>query len=251
MNALINQTSTFSLYTTLSIDAMYLHAARTCYESAKLSLRTVGRTRKEFLNLRRSEMEILERYHGDPFDAYDELERVYIQMEDADYNIGASYGPYFQNIALTHILCVTAAEAHINIIAKGQLNGKFWENFEKMSIEGKWLFLPKLLGNTTFNQGEQPFQSFSDIIKYRNALVHYKSKKEIWDGFERRMPKFLGRLGLSLREARKSIKTIKSMILNLSKLLNLEIPHWLREGYNDLPPEVVTNFFKIHSEKQR
>jgi hypothetical protein len=96
---------------------------------------------------------------------YDELEPIYIQMEGAEFDIGSAYGPYMQHIALTHILCATAAEAHINVVAKGRLKGKFKDNFEKISLEGKWLFLPKILGKAGFDQGAEPFQSFSKLNK--------------------------------------------------------------------------------------
>jgi len=238
-----------SWFTTLLIDAMYFHAAKNCCEAAMISLKGIGKARKAFADLRSEEAEILERYDGDSLKAYDDLEPIYIQMEGAEHGIGAAYGPYFQNIALTHILCATAAEAHINIIAKGRLEGKFRENFEKISIEGKWLFLPRILGNTTFDQGAEPFQSFSKLIKYRNELVHYKGRKESWEGFEQGMPKFLDKLGLSLRKARKSIKTVKEMILEISKMINQEPPYWLREGYDDLSQDIVTNFFEIDIEK--
>jgi len=199
--------------------------------------------------LRSEEEEILESHGGDSSEAYDELEPIYIQMGNAEYDIGAAYGPYFQNIALTHILCLTAAEAHINIIAKENLKGKFRDNFERISIEGKWLFLPKILGKTTFDQGAEPFQSISTLIRHRNELVHYKARKEAWEGFEQGMPKFLGKLGLSLRDARRSLKAVKGMILELSRIIEKEPPYWLREGYDDLPQDIATNFFEIKIEK--
>lgn len=238
---------TFS--TTLLIDAMYFHAAKRCYEAAKISLKDIGKARKVFADLREKEKEILERYDGDAWKAYDELESIYIQMDSAEYNIGAAYGPYFQNIALTHVLCAATAEAHINLIAKERLEGKFRDNFERISVEGKWLFLPKLLGTSTFDQGTEPFQSFAKLIKYRNALLHYKGIKESWESFERGMPKFLDKLGLSLRKARKSLLAVREMILMLSKMIDNQPPYWLRKGYDELPEDIVTNFFDVTIER--
>ena len=235
--------------TTLLIDAMYFHAAKIAYATAKKSLIGIGKARKAFSDLRYEETEILDRYNGDSYRAYDELEPVYIQMENAEYGIGAAYGPYFQNIALTHILCTTTAEAHINLIAKVHLEGKFRKIFEKISVEGKWLFLPKIIGDTTFDQGTEPFQSFSGLIKYRNELVHYKGIKESWESLEKGMPTFLDKLGLSLRRARKSIQAVRDMIQELSRMINKEPPYWLREGYDDLGQDIVTNFFETDIEK--
>ncbi|MBL7190037.1 MAG: hypothetical protein ISS70_27230 [Phycisphaerae bacterium] len=175
MHALLDKfPPTFS--TTLSIDAMYFHSAKSCCEFAKTSLKAIGKARKAFAHLRDEEAGILAQYDGDSRKAYDDLEPIYIQMDRAEYDIGAAYGPYFQNIALTHILCATALEAYINLTAKGRLEGKFGDNFERLSIEAKWLFLPRILGKTTFNQGSEPFQSFGKLIRYRNELVHYKGR---------------------------------------------------------------------------
>jgi len=235
--------------TTLLIDAMYFHSAKVFCNVAKMSLKAVGKARRAFADLRNEEAEILGRYDGDSWKAYDNLEPIYIQMDSAEYNICAAYGPYLQNIALTHILCATASEAHINLTAKRRLKGKFRDNFEKISIEGKWLFLPKLLEKATFDQGAEPFQSFGKLIRYRNELVHYKGRKESWANFEKRMPKFLDKLGLSLRKARRSIWAVREMILKLSKMIDEEPPYWLREGYDELPGNIVTNFFEIEVEK--
>lgn len=59
------------------------------------------------------------------------------------------------------------------------------------------------------------------------------------------MPKFVTNLGLSLSMARKSLQVIKEMILELSKLIDHEPPYWLRDGYDNLPTDIVTNFFEI------
>lgn len=235
--------------TTLSIDAMYFHSAKGCYKVAKVSLKDIGKARKAFANLRNEEADILGRYDGDSYKAYDELEPIYIQMDGAEYNIGAAYGPYLQNIALTHILCATALETHVNLIAKGHLKGKFKDNFEKISIEGKWLFLPIIIGKPTFNQGAEPFQSFGKLIKYRNELVHYKGRRESWSTFEEGVPKFLDKLGLSLRKARRSIWAVREMILELSKKIDEEPPYWLREDIDNLPGNIGLNFFEIVIEK--
>ena len=59
------------------------------------------------------------------------------------------------------------------------------------------------------------------------------------------MPKFLDKLGLSLRKARKSIWAVREMVLELSKMIDEEPPYWLREGYDGLPKDIVTNFFRV------
>jgi hypothetical protein len=235
--------------TTLSVDAMYFHAAKKCYEASEKALKGIEKTKRAFAKLREKEARIKEKFDNDLGEAYDKLEPIYIQMESAEYLIGAAYGPYLQNISITHILCATAAEAHINVIAKGRLKGKFKEIFDKISLEGKWLLLPKILGKKSFDQGSEPFQSFSKLIKYRNELIHYKGRSEEWEGFEYGEPRFLKKLGLSLTEAENSLKTVSKMIIEISKMINSDPPHWLRKGYDDLPDDITTNFFDVIVER--
>jgi len=232
-------------YTTLLLDAMYYHAAKLSFNAAKKALKGIGIAKKRFAELKQKEEDILDRHDGDSYKAYDELEQIYIQMDHVEHDIGAAYGPYLQQIAITHILCVTSAETHINVVAKEKLRGKYWKHFERITLEGKWLFLPKIIGSSSFDQGAEPFQSFSKLIKYRNDLIHYKGIKEEWEFLSRGKPKFLKTLGLSLTEARSSLKTIRNIILALSDMIGNDPPYWLRKGYDDLPSDIVTNFFDI------
>jgi hypothetical protein len=83
-----------------------------------------------------------------------------------------------RTVATAHMLCAASLEAHINIRAENLLGGKDYEEFDKLSIAGKWLFYPILKGVTgRFDPGAQPFQKFQILIKRRNDLVHYKEKK--------------------------------------------------------------------------
>lgn len=237
--------------TTLLLDAMFFHAAQENYKAAEKALKDIEKADRKFARLRAKERTILDRHNRDSWNAYDELEPVYIQMDSAEYSIGAAYGPHLQYLALTHILCSAASEAHINQMSKETLTGKFRDQFEKVSLEGKWLFLPKMIGRYSFDQGAKPFQSFSILIKYRNELVHYKGKKETWESFEQGPPTFLDKLGLSLPEAHRSLQTIRMMILELSKMTQREPPYWLRKGYNKLPADIITNFFEIEIEHHK
>ena len=228
---------------------MYYHAAQKNFKAAKRGSKEIEKAEKGFARLRAKEKRILDKHSNEPLGAYNELEPVYIQMEGAEYDIAAAYGLQIQYLALVHILCAAAAEAHINQIAKEELTGKFRDQFEKVSLEGKWLFLPKMLGGSSFDQRSEPFQSFSMLIKYRNALVHHKSKKENWEGFEQGPPKFLHTLGLSLQEADRSVRSVRLMFIELSKIIKRKPPYWLRDGYDKLPTDITTNFFEIVLER--
>ena len=230
---------------------MYFHAAQTSYRAAKSALKGIGQARKDFADLRKEEAAILGKHDSHYWSAYDELESTYIQMDNSQHGIGAAYGPYLQNIAITHILCTMVTEAHINVIAKEELEGRYWENFDRLRLEGKWLLLPRILGMEGFDQGAEPFQSFSKMTKYRNDLVHYKGKREEWEFLDTVKPNFLNRLGLSLPEARSSLGTVKKLISTLSKLIDRDPPYWLREGYDELPQGIVTNFFDVGVERTK
>jgi hypothetical protein len=146
-------------------------------------------------------------------------------MEDADYQIGEAYGVLIKEIAIVHILSTATLEAHINSIAHDSLNGKYFDYFERLSLEAKWLYLPKLLGYQSFNPRNEPFQSFSRHIQVRNKLVHYKGMQEKW--VSGKPPQFLTQIGLTLSEAEKAIRTAEEMIAAFADLRKAEHPFWL------------------------
>jgi hypothetical protein len=238
-------------YSTLRADAMYYHAAKMSYKAAAVAKNGIKRANKDFALLCDKEEVILNKYDRDYSKAYDELEPLYIQMDGSEYDIGAAYGPYLQNIAITHILCATTVEAHINVLAKEKLSGRAHDNFERISLEGKWLFLPSLLGKPSFEQGAEPFQSFSSMIKYRNELVHYKGRKEEWKLISGGEPKLLDKLGLSLTKAKKSLEAVRNIIISLSDRLELEQPYWLKRRFEKLPTDIKMNFFDVVAEREQ
>lgn len=110
-------TSPPSFSTTLSVDEMYYHVAQDNFNAAKMASKEIVKAEKGFAKLRNAEERILDRYtKGDSLRAYDQLEPIYIQMENAEYSIAAAYGLQVQYLALTHILCAASAEPHINQI---------------------------------------------------------------------------------------------------------------------------------------
>ena len=171
--------STFDTWEThLRIDALYFHAARQSHNRALSSRKEIKKAEKYWESLEESAEEILNKHNGDSHSAYDELEPIYIQLESAHSEIGEAHAFLFKDVATVHILSAATLEAHINLIAKEILKGNNLKQFEKISLEGKWLFFPKILGLTGFEPGTQPFQYFSKLLKYRNSLVHYKRLKE-------------------------------------------------------------------------
>ncbi len=146
----------------LMVDAMYLNAAEQAFERATKGRGTVEKAmgKVERLNQRRDY--ILEKHNGNSHAAYDELEPISICLESAENDLGVAHAPVLQALALVHILAAGALEAHINGQGIERLPGKHFELFEELSLEAKWITLPKLLGLTGFDVGAEPFQSFHD-----------------------------------------------------------------------------------------
>jgi hypothetical protein len=211
--------------TVFLVDAMYMHAAWASFDRATKEENRIQRADRGIQRLKEREERILARHGGAVFDAYDELEPVYIQMEGADYNLCQAYGPFVQSVALVHILCAASLEAHINSRGKSRLSGKILGAFEHFQLESKWLVLPKLLGLAGFDPGQEPFQSFAVLVRLRNSLVHYRERLEDWE--PPGVPSFLSELGLSKAPAAKSLQCVRAMITELARQMSEEEPFWL------------------------
>ena len=53
-----------------------------------------------------------------------------------------------------------------------------WDDVEEFSILGKYQIALSLTGKQAFPKGESPYQEADDLVRLRNALVHYKPE---WD----------------------------------------------------------------------
>jgi hypothetical protein len=213
--------------TSLAVDSMYYHAALQNYEHARDARKAINLLRREWEALEAEEEEILERFNGDGYKAADELEPIAIRMGHLHSEMENAYKPYLEALAVTHILCAASLEAYVNSRAKESLTGKRWQHFEKLSLEGKWLFYPKIIGYEVFDPGAEPFQSFSKLVKLRNALIHYKERKEEWRFGE--IPSFIRDLGLSLNSGKRSLSTVKDMVNKLTKHLKEDAPIWIKD----------------------
>ena len=227
--------------TELSIDAMYYHASRQAHERAQRAKILVNQAEKRWSRLEEKWNSIEKKHRKHQTEAYDDLEPISIQMEDAHYEIGKAYGALLKEVAVVHILSTAALEAHINSIAKETLVGKMYKSFEKLSLETKWLFLPKMLNLHGFEPGKQPFQNFSKLIRYRDKLIHYKSIQEPW--IQGTVPEFIKNIGLTIADSERSILTAAGMIRALSRIREVEPPFWLRSDLNKI------NYFELADQK--
>lgn len=223
--------------THLEIDAMYFHAARQAHERAKCNIETINSAENRFASLDKEFCEIESKRDGDFCSAADELDRIGIQLSDAHDEIGLAYAPLLKEVAVVHILSTASLEAHINSLAKDLLEGKELEYFQGLKLAAKWLFLPRMVGLDGFKPGHPPFQSFSNLLKFRNKLIHYKGVKESWTYGA--VPKFVVDLGLTIQNSQESIETVDNMVTNLTRQRGVETPYWLGKDLNE------TIYFKV------
>ncbi len=225
-----------TLTSNLAADAMYFYAARQAFEQAVGSAKHIDRARRDVEVLQAKIDRLSQSPGGEEDDRiahrnYSKLEPLYIQMEGTEYRLGEAYGPMLQNMATVHILCASSAEAHINIQGQTSLHGREWATFERLPVDAKWLFLPKLLGLPGFDPGKQPLQGFDSLLHIRNKLVHFKPRKEPWRSPG--VPDFLSDLGLSPELGERSLQAVEGMITEFARQLHQEPPHWLGgEGAN-------------------
>lgn len=231
--------------TSLAVDAMYFHAARQAFKDAEESTKAVEKAELRASRHRTKFDRVNQQYEDGKIDdstRYDKIERLAIQMEDIDYEVGAAYGPFLQHLATVHVFSAAALEAHINLRGQELLEGRVWDSFERLSLDAKWLFLPRLRDLHGFDPGAQPFQDFDQLIKFRNKLVHYKIQREPWLG-SAGPPEFVGELGLSLEQTEQSLASVRSMAKELARQLGESEPRWL-DAEN-------TSYFKFKIERDR
>ncbi len=221
------------MYTVLAVDHLYYKAAQDSLARARKALPALARQRKRHQKLQDAfdAMDEERRESEDPRLHANELHDLAITMESEDYTLGERHAPLIQECASVHILCSASLEAHVNYQAERALPKAEWEQFERLSLEAKWLLLPRLLGLTPFNPGVEPYQGFVNLVRYRNALVHYKTKREEW--VPPGIPSFLRKLGLDEDAAERSMKAAAGMIGELAVQLGEGRPRWLdRPGGN-------------------
>jgi hypothetical protein len=216
-------------FATLAIDGIY-------YLEASDQLRRIREIAPEFVQWQRTIAETNEEIDK-IFDAaktreeQEEAESLCIKI-DRDWQ---SFDPVakklIQSSVVCQILCVACLEAHINVRAEETLQGKNFEEFDNLSIVGKWLFYSTLLRlKNSFDHGAEPFQSFQALVARRNRLVHYKTKREeISHPYD--MPNFVERLGLDIKSCEKAVRTTAQMAKHLARLEGRRPPGWVSEDW--------------------
>jgi hypothetical protein len=228
--------------TTFAVDAMFYSAARRARERAERAETGIRGARKKVfvcqMKMDRVKAKADEDEYGRTF--YDEFEPLAIQMENLESGVVEAHGPVLRELAQAHILCAAALEAHINIRAEGLLPKRAWMAFERMGIDAKWLFLPRMQGLVGFDVGAQPFQGFDALISIRNKLVHWKVHREPYHGFEE-PDSFAQRLSITFEKVDASLAAASGMVSELSKQLGEDRPPWWLDSE-------FAHFFEVHEE---
>lgn len=137
------------------------------------------------------------------------------------------YEPVVKHFALSTILLVGTAEAYINEVAEVLLSSRMYNEFDKLSLLGKWIFLPKICKiKVKWDVGSEPIQSLSKLISIRNRLMHFKGRRKKLDIFL--TPRFIEEMDLVPDTIKRSFETVQESI----KQFNLAWkggfgPYWL------------------------
>ena len=138
------------------------------------------------------------------------------------------FEPVLRHLCTFKILLVCSIEAFINDVGLIKLKGKIFEEFDKLSILGKWLFIHDLLKlENNYSLGEEPIQGIAKLIKDRNKIVHYKGKpqKTTFD-----IPDFISLYNLHPEECKKNIYSVRLLISQLTQNWTGSTgPHWLKD----------------------
>src|SRR2546429_7129602 len=95
----------------IAVDAMYLSAALQALARAEKATKRITKAELKVSSLQFQIDGLCGPDEIFPPEKYEKLERLSIGMENAEYGVGESYGPYLQDLATVHILCAAAAEA--------------------------------------------------------------------------------------------------------------------------------------------
>ena len=165
-------------------------------------------------------------------EAYDETETYCIQLENLWSEFQEVAGRLIRVAATLHTLCASCLESHINILAQRELFGSKFAEFDKRSLQGKWLLYPEITGIGAFDLGREPMQGLKRLISARNSLVHFKGIKcRRRFGFE--LPDFIKRLGLRKEATAKSIETVQNLVRELAKMEGRHEPDWLDDRWRN------------------
>jgi hypothetical protein len=75
------------------------------------------------------------------------------------------------------VMAHMAIEAYIYDFAGRELGDDAAEELDKLSPVGRWLFVPRLVGDHEFKKGDEPYNRLKRLTFVRNKFAHPKSKE--------------------------------------------------------------------------
>jgi hypothetical protein len=203
----------FRRYTLLDVDLMYYFGAKRNLAAAKAAWPEVEKHLKTHQDAAPEFDRASADFQQDQEKHQRAFERICIHLENVDVRVGMAMAPVLEHLAITHMLCASCLEAHINQHARDVLAGKEYDDFDKISLTGKWRFLPKLLGKPGFESGAEPFQSFDRLVGWR--------RREEWNS--KPIPDFREKLGLTIKQGEAAVAATRSMLEELGTQLGKPI----------------------------
>lgn len=102
-------------------------------------------------------------------------EGIYIYRRMNDYIV---YEDKLRKGTIKIILFLTTfLESYINDLGGIALGDNFVkDHLDKLSIISKWIVIPRLISGKEIDKGKSFFEDFKELVKWRNSLVHHKTK---------------------------------------------------------------------------
>jgi len=131
------------------------------------------------------------------------------------------------------VMANVCLEAYINQIAALRIREigrkEQWERCERLPLPSKWLEVTRLTTDThqTFDEYQEPFSSFRELVRLRNYAVHYKM--EFKGPCGRRGPYMLteAHAKLNAKEATKAVETVRNTIRKFHQFDLSKPPTWI------------------------
>ncbi len=110
-------------------------------------------------------------------------------------------------------------EAVIHDYGASNLSDRYMKNYlDKLDIKSKWAIIPKLVTGKEFPRDSQAFRLLGELIKSRNNLVHYKTKK-LPNTYEGDM-EVMEKEKIEMNDVDDTYKCIGECLLELNKIDN-------------------------------
>ena len=124
------------------------------------------------------------------------------------------FGNTISEFAVADVLLVAAAEAYVNSVAAHVLGRSEFDQFDKLSPVGKWLFLPKAMNlKWKPSLAKGCLQQFASVVTRRNRTVHPRVVR-VRGVVE--VDAFLKQLSLDPHQAKNGLTAVADLIRGIS-----------------------------------